>query len=138
PEVALDFHPLQVGMKEVLVVEIHESQDKPVRCLNEENEWEVYIRSKDQCLLASEMSIRMLRNEDPQGEDAPVLEFGSKRTSFVGLSAGQAADQCSPMQGHVQYRNRTSPQYAPSVDSIWLTYPAFSRKRGFFHAWAWR
>lgn len=83
PEVALDFHPLQVGMKEVLVVEIHESQDKPVRCLNEENEWEVYIRSKDQCLLASEMSIRMLRNEDPQGEDAPVLEFGSKEQALL-------------------------------------------------------
>ncbi|MFM8787946.1 MAG: hypothetical protein ACKOFE_09875 [Bacteroidota bacterium] len=70
-------------MKEVLVVEIHESQDKPVRCLNEENEWEVYIRSKDQCLLASEMSIRMLRNEDPQGEDAPVLEFGSKEQALL-------------------------------------------------------
>ena len=83
PEVALDFQTLQVGMKEVLLVQIHESQDKPVRCLNEDNEWEVYIRSKDQCLLASEMSIRMLQNEDPAGDAAPVLEFGSKEQALL-------------------------------------------------------
>jgi hypothetical protein len=83
PEVSILFHTLQVGIKEVMVVEIPESADKPVRCLNQEGEWEVYIRSKDQCLLASDMSIRMLQNEDPDAEDAPVLEFGTKEQALL-------------------------------------------------------
>jgi predicted HTH transcriptional regulator len=83
PQLHLEFYPLQVGMKELLVVEVHESLDKPVRCLSEDGEWEVYIRSKDQCLLASDMSIRMLRNEDPQEEGSTVLEFGSKEQALL-------------------------------------------------------
>jgi hypothetical protein len=83
PEVSILFHTLQIGIKEVMVVEIPESADKPVRCLNQEGEWEVYIRSKDQCLLASDMSIRMLQNEDPDAEDAPVLEFGTKEQALL-------------------------------------------------------
>jgi len=83
PEVPLNFHPLQVGMKEVLMVEIKESDHKPVCCLSDEGEWEVYIRSNDRCLLASDMSIRMLQNEEPERKDEPVLEFGSKEQALL-------------------------------------------------------
>jgi predicted HTH transcriptional regulator len=82
PEVSLKFETVKVGMKEILVVQILEAKDKPIRNLNEEGDWEVYLRSGDQCLLASPMSIKMLQNYDAQ-ETEPLLEFGSREQAVL-------------------------------------------------------
>jgi len=84
PEVPLEFLPLRIGIKELLVVRVPESTEKPVACLSEDDQWEVYLRSGDQCLIASDTSIRMLRNQGAdEAGDGPLLEFGSKEQGLL-------------------------------------------------------
>lgn len=82
PELTLHFETVKVGMKEILVVQIPEASDKPIRNLNDEGDWEVYLRSGDQCLLASPMSIKMLQNYHSEDTE-PLLEFGSREQAVL-------------------------------------------------------
>lgn len=47
----------------VLVVEISESQVKPHKSVNNQGEWNVYIRTNDKSMLASKHAIKHLRND---------------------------------------------------------------------------
>jgi len=82
PEVQLHFTTVRIGLKEILVVRIAEAKDKPVRNLGEAGVWEVYLRSGDQCLLASPMIIKMLQNQEEDANE-PLLEFGSREQALL-------------------------------------------------------
>lgn len=68
PPVPIDFHEEEIYGKNILVIEVGESQNKPHRALSAQNEWLVYIREKDQCVLASNLVVKVLETQREERE----------------------------------------------------------------------
>lgn len=90
PEVKLLISEEEVYGKTVLVVEVPESQHKPHRCQTGQGEWVLYVRSGDQCLLASPEVARSLEMEKETREKlAPKQITNNERMLFWFLSERQ-------------------------------------------------
>jgi predicted HTH transcriptional regulator len=63
PEVPLTFKEWEIGGKTVIEAIISEAKDKPVYAKDEDGKWWVFIRVKDQSLLASKVVVDVLRRE---------------------------------------------------------------------------
>ncbi|GAA4835087.1 RNA-binding domain-containing protein [Algivirga pacifica] len=60
PPVDIQFERIETEEEEmVLIVHVPESDQKPHYALDKNEEWNAYIRSGDQCLIASKMNIKM-------------------------------------------------------------------------------
>jgi predicted HTH transcriptional regulator len=69
PEVTYTLEEEESQGKVVLKIEIPESTRKPHRCLSASGEWLLYVRSGDQCILASPLVARSLEMEK-EGRDS--------------------------------------------------------------------
>jgi predicted HTH transcriptional regulator len=63
PEVKLTINEWELGGKTVLEAIVPEAENKPVYAKDEDGKWWVYIRVKDQSLLASKVVVDVLRRE---------------------------------------------------------------------------
>jgi len=81
PEVPVEFHLFEVQNKSVLVIEIPESQNKPHYAKDEDGKWWVYIRVKDQTVLASKIVVEVLKKE-AQKENI-LIEYSSKEKALL-------------------------------------------------------
>lgn len=81
PEVPVEFHLFEVQNKSVLVIEIPESQNKPHYAKDENGKWWVYIRVKDQTVLASKIVVDVLKKET-QKENI-LIEYSSKEKALL-------------------------------------------------------
>jgi predicted HTH transcriptional regulator len=81
PEVPVEFHLFEVQNKSVLVIEIPESQNKPHYAKDEDGKWWVYIRVKDQTVLASKIVVEVLKRET-QKENI-LIEYSSKEKALL-------------------------------------------------------
>lgn len=81
PEVQLTIHPHLVSGKTVLEVVVPEASQKPVYAKDEVGKWWVYIRVKDQSLLASKVVVDVLRNESKQ--EGVLIRFTHHEESLL-------------------------------------------------------
>jgi predicted HTH transcriptional regulator len=66
PEVSITIHEWELGGKTILEAIVPESKNKPVYAKDEDGKWWVYIRVKDQSLLASKVVVDVLKRETKQ------------------------------------------------------------------------
>jgi len=69
PPVAVEVEELQVFGKSVLQINVPESLQKPHKAQNGQGEWTIYIRSGDQCTIASPLVIKSFKLEK-EGRDS--------------------------------------------------------------------
>lgn len=81
PEIPVEFHLFEIQEKSVLVVEVSESKQKPHYAKDEEGKWWVYIRVKDQSVLASKIVVDVLKRETHK-EDT-LIEYSSKEKALL-------------------------------------------------------
>jgi len=68
PEVRIEVSEEEVFGKMVMVVQIPESETKPHKSLSSNGDWQLYVRSGDQCLLATPLVAKALALEK-EGRD---------------------------------------------------------------------
>ena len=71
PEIPINIREWQIGKKIVLEVDVPRGSDKPYYALGDDGKWWVYIRVKDQSLLASKVVMDVLKREG-NGEQTMV------------------------------------------------------------------
>lgn len=74
PEVEFSTEIMLIKNKDVVVVDIHESKKKPHRLITESedaDEMKVYVRLKDQSILASKETVKILKNSN---DDSPPVK----------------------------------------------------------------
>jgi len=81
PEVPIEFHLYEVQSKTVLVVNIPESKTKPHYAKDEDGKWWVYIRVKDQSVLASKIIVEVLKKETEKKDI--LIEFSCKEKALL-------------------------------------------------------
>jgi len=81
PEVPIEFHLYEVQSKTVLVVNIPESKTKPHYAKDEDGKWWVYIRVKDQSVLASKIVVEVLKKETEKKDI--LIEYSSKEKALL-------------------------------------------------------
>jgi predicted HTH transcriptional regulator len=81
PEVKYSITEEDVYGKKVLLVEVQESGKKPHRSLSSNGEWHLYVRSGNQCLIATPLVARSLEMEK-EGRDK-VLEVKSTNNEMA-------------------------------------------------------
>ncbi len=69
PPVKVDYREEEVFGKNVLVVEVPESETKPHRSQSPSGEWLLYVRSGDECLMATPLVAKALEMEK-EGRDS--------------------------------------------------------------------
>jgi predicted HTH transcriptional regulator len=75
------FEEVYVDEKLVLLVEIKESLTKPHYALGEDNKWWVYIRVKDNSILASKIVVDVLKRSN--SESGVFLEYSEKEKALL-------------------------------------------------------
>lgn len=76
PPLELEFKVHRIGTYRILEVTVPESLQKPVYSLREDDQWMVYIRVKDESMLATKTMVEVLER---QSMDEPItIELGSK------------------------------------------------------------
>lgn len=85
PEVPIEIEEWDIEGKTVLEVIIPEGKEKPYAAKDESGKFWVYIRVKDQSLLASKVVVDVLKKES-QGEDN-LIEYGPKEKGLLDLLA---------------------------------------------------
>ena len=76
PPIDLEFKVHRIGTYRILEAKVPSSDQKPVYSLREDEQWMVYIRVKDESLLATKTMVEVLQR---QSSDQPItLELGSK------------------------------------------------------------
>lgn len=73
PEITLEIIEWEFGDKSVLEAKIPEGKDKPYYAKDEEGNWWVHIRVKDQSLLASKIVVDVLKRNS--GKGANIIRF---------------------------------------------------------------
>ena len=63
PEVKLELTEWELGNKTVIEAKINEGKDKPYYAKDEDGKWWVYVRVKDQSLLASKVVVDVLKRQ---------------------------------------------------------------------------
>jgi predicted HTH transcriptional regulator len=76
PPVPLQFKIHHTGPYRILEVNIPESNHKPVYSMRDDEEWLVYIRVKDESLLATKTMVDVLKRQST--EEPITIELGSK------------------------------------------------------------
>jgi predicted HTH transcriptional regulator len=87
PEITLEIIEWEFGDKSVLEAKIPEGKDKPYYAKDEEGNWWVHIRVKDQSLLASKIVVDVLKRNSGKGtniirftdHEKDVLKFMEKQ-----------------------------------------------------------
>lgn len=82
--------PLEIELREwiiegktVLECKIKEGKEKPYYCKGEDGKWWVYVRSNDQCLLASKTMMDFMKKQ--RQESSTQLELGKLETQILSL-----------------------------------------------------
>ena len=76
PPLELEFKVHRIGTYRILEVTVPESLHKPVYSLRDDDQWMVYIRVKDESMLATKTMVEVLER---QSMDEPItIELGSK------------------------------------------------------------
>jgi len=81
PAVPYELFYHDLNGKQVLEVVVPQSTTKPHTALGEDEKWWVYIRVKDQSLLASKVVVDVLRREQ-QGQNT-LIQYGSKEQALL-------------------------------------------------------
>lgn len=81
PEVELSIYEWRIGKKTILEVTIPKGDKKPYYAKGEDEKWWVYIRVKDQSLLASKVVVDVLRRE--QEEKNTLIKYSSKEQALL-------------------------------------------------------
>jgi predicted HTH transcriptional regulator len=79
----------------VLVVHVPESEDKPVKARNKENEWLTYVRTDDKCLIACKEVERALETQQESKAREQALKKLSRHEQAV-FSYLQKAPRITP------------------------------------------
>lgn len=81
PSIPVEFHIYEFQNKSVLVVEVPESNQKPHYAKDEDGKWWVYIRVKDQSVLASKIVVDVLKKET--SKENIFIEYSSKEKALL-------------------------------------------------------
>lgn len=81
PEVKLTFNEWELGGKTVIEAIVPEGDDKPYYAKDEEGKWWVYIRVKDQSLLASKVVVDVLRKQTRH--EGAVIQYTEHEESLL-------------------------------------------------------
>ncbi len=81
PEIQLIIHEHRIGKKTILEAVIPEGTDKPYYAKDEDGKWWVYIRVKDQSLLASKVVVDVLRRQS--SNENTMVEYTSKEKALL-------------------------------------------------------
>lgn len=81
PEIKIEIKEWQVQGKIVLEAFVPEGKDKPYAAKGEDDKWWVYIRVKDQSLLASKVTVDVLRKSS--GNEQLIIEYSSKEKALL-------------------------------------------------------
>lgn len=76
PPLELEFKVHRIGTYRILEVTVPESHQKPVYSLREDDQWMVYIRVKDESMLATKTMVEVLERQS--SEEPITIELGSK------------------------------------------------------------
>jgi predicted HTH transcriptional regulator len=84
PPLAVEFEEVEEEEdKVVLVVTIPEGKSKPYKAKSNKGDWQVYIRSKDQSVIASKMVADVLKSETLQKEAAKPRQYTNNELSLI-------------------------------------------------------
>ena len=96
PSIALDFAEIEDDEGNiVLIAEIHESEQKPHSAQDKNGNWHVYVRSKDESVLAGETVVQMLkkgitRSESPLNtHEKQVIAYLEKNRKVTSKQAAK-------------------------------------------------
>ena len=81
PEIQLEIQEWHTGKKTILEVVVPQGKDKPYYAKDENGKWWVYIRVKDQSLLASKVVVDVLRRQG--SADNTIIEYSSKEKALL-------------------------------------------------------
>jgi predicted HTH transcriptional regulator len=76
PPLELEFKVHRIGTYRILEVTVPESLHKPVYSLRDDDQWMVYIRVKDESMLATKTMVEVLQRQS--SEEPITIELGSK------------------------------------------------------------
>jgi predicted HTH transcriptional regulator len=76
PPLELEFKVHRIGTYRILEVTVPECHQKPVYSLREDDQWMVYIRVKDESMLATKTMVEVLQRQS--SEEPITIELGSK------------------------------------------------------------
>lgn len=83
PEINFEMHTYQVEGRSVLVVQINESNRKPVYAKDETGKYLAYLRIKDENILATPVHLRIWQqSENPKGE---LIEYTEREQLLLDL-----------------------------------------------------
>lgn len=85
PPVPIRFHEEEIFGKSILVVEIEESHSKPHRALSTQGEWLVYVRDQDQCVVASNLVVKVLETQMAQRESETAKPLTNNELALFGF-----------------------------------------------------
>ncbi len=81
PPITLTIHEWKLKKKTVLEAKIPAGEHKPYYAKNEQNQWRVYIRVKDQSLMASKVVVDVLRRATT--EENTLIKYTSKEKELL-------------------------------------------------------
>lgn len=81
PEVSLEIREHPYGKKTIIEAIIPKGNEKPYYAKGEDEKWWVYIRVKDQSLLASKVMIDVLKRE--HNHQQTLIKYSSKETALL-------------------------------------------------------
>lgn len=85
PAVKIQVIEEEISGKTVLVVRVEESHTKPHQALNAQGEYLTYIRTNDQCMLASPLVIKSLNMEKEGRDSLKVAELTNNQKALYGF-----------------------------------------------------
>lgn len=85
PPVSYQMEEEEIYGKQVLVIKIGESRQKPHKARSAQGEWQVYIRAGDQCMVASSMVVKILENQRKEQEDEVPKPLTNNERALFGF-----------------------------------------------------
>lgn len=81
PELKITYEEWELGGKAVIVANIPEGKDKPYSAKDDQGKWWVYIRVKDQSLLASKVVVDVLKRQ--RANQGSVLTYTKHESALL-------------------------------------------------------
>lgn len=85
PQVEFSTYEEEVFGKRVLVVEVAEGKNKPYKALQANGEWQVFVRSDDQCVIASGLVVKVLETQRDEREAKKAEELTNNEQVLFGF-----------------------------------------------------
>jgi predicted HTH transcriptional regulator len=81
PEIELTFNEIELEGKVIIEADIPEGNNKPYYAKDEEGKWWVYIRHRDKSILASKITVEVLKKETKQQDT--FIQYGPKEQGLI-------------------------------------------------------